>query len=184
MSEYTYQNSSVNGGVDTNRLFNEIISAGYQVSGVWFNQDGTIVTIQSDSTQEQIDSVVSNHEGPDSLSRYKAIKYAAIDLRTDQLIASGFTYSGKIFSLSAMAQTKVMGTHQVKDDPLMTYPIRWNTIDDNDYYEITDADDLHAFYLTCLGTYRTHVDAGTALKDQVREATSKDEVNELIDSRY
>jgi len=130
-----------------------------------------------------INNAISIHDGIDGLAYYKHLKHSSIDRRTDKLISEGFTYSGKKFSLSAMAQVKIMGTHQIRTDPNLTYPIRWNTIDDNDYYEIIDSTDLHTFYMTSVATYRSHVDAGTALKDLVRAATSKEEVDMIIDNR-
>jgi hypothetical protein len=125
-----------------------------------------------------MDGVVANHAGS-----AKAVKYKAIDKRTDELIAGGFAYGGKQFSLSATAQMKMVGTHGVRDDPALTYPIVWNTIDDNDTYSLTDATDLHNFYLTGVGTMRSILDSGTSLKGQVRAATTKAEIDAVVDPR-
>ena len=76
-----------------------------------------------------------------------------------------------------------MGTHQAKHDPAFTYPVKWNTLDDSDVIEIADSSALHTFYLTALGTYRTHVDSGTTLKDSVRAATTIAEVDAVEDTR-
>lgn len=113
----------------------------------------------------------------------KAAKFASIDARTDELIASGFTFASKQFSLSQAAQSRLMGINQVRDDENVTYPIKWNTIDDSDTYSIPDSATVLSFYLTAVGTYRTHVDSGTALKDQVRAATTVAEVDAVVDNR-
>jgi hypothetical protein len=113
----------------------------------------------------------------------KIEKVHAIDARTDELISLGFTYAGKQFSLALTAQSKMTGTHQVKDNPALVYPINWNTIDDADVYAITDAADLDAFYLTGLGTIRASLDSGTALKDSVRAAITVAEVDAVVDNR-
>lgn len=125
-----------------------------------------------------MDGVVAAHEG-----KAKKLKYKAIDKRTDELIAAGFTYGGKQFSLAATAQMKMVGTHEVKDDPALTYPIEWNTIDDNDTISLADATDLHNFYLTGVGTMRATLDSGTALKGLVRVATTKAEIDAVVDPR-
>jgi len=118
-----------------------------------------------------------------NLAAEKKDKTAAIDTRTDQLIALGFTYVSKQFSLSIPAQSKMIGTHQVKDDPALVYPINWNTIDDLDVRAIVDATDLDAFYLTGLGTIRGHLDGGTSLKDSVRAAITIAAVQTVMDNR-
>lgn len=125
-----------------------------------------------------MDGVVADHEG-----KAKRIKYKAIDARTDEIIAAGFTFGGKQFSLAATAQMKMVGTHEVKDDPALTYPIEWNTIDDNDTISLQNATDLHNFYLTGVGTMRSVLDSGTSLKGQVRAATTKAEIDAVVDPR-
>jgi hypothetical protein len=117
------------------------------------------------------------------LPTLKQTRYAEIDARTDELIAAGFTYASKQFSLSLASQNKMMGTHQVKDDPALTYPVEWNTIDDTDSYSIADAADLDAFYLQALGTVRAHLDSGTSLKNSIRAAADTAAVDAVVDSR-
>ncbi len=117
------------------------------------------------------------------LSSVKASKLLAIDARTDALIASGFVYSSKTFSLSLPAQIKMNGSHMVRDDPSFTYPVIWNTMDDNDTISLADSAALDAFYLTALGTVRSHLDSGTALKDQARAAVTVAVINAIVDNR-
>jgi len=119
----------------------------------------------------------------ESLVEAKKAKFAEVDARTDELIASGFTFASKQFSLSQNAQSRLMGINQVRDDENVVYPIKWNTIDDSDTYSIPDSATVLGFYLTAVGTYRTHVDSGTTLKDQVRAATTIAEVNAVVDNR-
>jgi hypothetical protein len=183
MAEYTYQVGSVNGGVDVTRLLAEITAAGYQVTSAALSEDLADVTILSEATEAQIDAVVNAHQGPDSLDCYKAEKFAKIDAKTSELIASGFQFAGKVFSLSVNAQMKMMGINQIRSEPEVEYPIHWNTKDDMDYYDVSNANEMRAFYLTGVGTYRAHVDIGSSLKDQVRIATSKTEVDAIVDPR-
>ena len=118
-----------------------------------------------------------------ALAAEKRRKFAAIDARTDELIRLGFTYSGKQFSLSIESQMKMVGAHAARNEPAMTYPIIWNTLGDEGTYSIVDANDLNGFYLTGVGTLRALLDSGTALKDQIRQATTLAEVEAVTDSR-
>jgi hypothetical protein len=117
------------------------------------------------------------------LSESKQMKFDEIDARTGQLIDVGFSYVGKRFSLSASAQSSLIGIDHARSDPALTYPINWNTIDDLDFHALADANDAHGFFLTAFGTYRAVLDAGTGLKDQVRAATTRAEVEAVVDPR-
>jgi len=117
------------------------------------------------------------------LTNVKAAKFEAIDLKTGELIAVGFTYSGKVFSLSIEAQAKMIGAHQLKDDPAFTYPVTWGTLTDDSSVVLDDASDLHNFYLTGVGTIRVHLDGATPLKASVAAATTIGAVDAVVDPR-
>ena len=138
-----------------------------------------IVTIDADPPQADVDEF----EEAQQLSMVKASRFSTIDSKTDDLIAQGFTYNGKKFSLSLASQMKMMGAHEARDDAAMTYPIVWNTLGDDDVYAIQNSDDLHGFYLTGVGTVRARLDSGTALKNQVRNAATLAEVAAITDDR-
>lgn len=121
-----------------------------------------------------------------SLAGVKAAKFQAIDEKTVELIRRGFEFppgSGQRFSLSNEAQSLLLGAYQSRNDPLFTYPLVWNTLDDAGALEIPDAATLYLFYLQATGTVRAHRDSGTALKSQVRAATSVAEVAAVEDTR-
>jgi len=117
------------------------------------------------------------------LPQLKGGKFDTIDARTSKLISEGFSYLSKQFSLSAMAQSTWTGLYAIKDEPALVYPVKANTIDDNDFLEIKDSDEVRVFYMTAVATYRAHLDSGTALKDKVRVASTIDEVNAIEDNR-
>lgn len=118
-----------------------------------------------------------------NLGDYKLLRYNEIDERTYELISEGFTYAGKIFSLSENAQTNILALDNTKDDPALAYPIVYNTIDDLDTYNVADATDLHNMYLTALATKKGHLDSGTSLKQQIRDAVDEAAVDAIIDNR-
>ena len=65
----------------------------------------------------------------------------------------------------------------------LTYPVVFNAIDDSDTTSLADEATLDAFYDAAMDQVRTHRDAGTSLKDQVRAATTVSAVNAIVDNR-
>jgi len=145
----------------------------------------TVVTdVELDAGQEAtLDALAASYDG---IVPLQEAKNAEIDRNTGDLIAQGFQFppsTGLIFSLSATAQTNLLGLESARLDPAFIYPVEWNSIDDEAVYSIPDAATAHSFYLTALGTIRAWKDSGTALKDQVRAATTPAEVAAVVDNR-
>lgn len=115
------------------------------------------------------------------LNEYKLLRYQEIDTRSAELISLGYSYQGVVFSLSQNAQINILGMDEVRDE--LTYPVNYNNIDDTVVYSIVDAADVHNMYLTALGTKKAHLDSGTALKNQVRDAVDEAAVQAIIDNR-
>jgi len=113
----------------------------------------------------------------------KEARYIMIDNRTGELVSQGFSYAGKVFSLSQNAQINISALDQTRNDPTLTYPITYNTIDDLDTYSVIDATDMHTMYLTALATKKGHIDGGSNLKAQVRAAIDINSINAIIDNR-
>jgi hypothetical protein len=160
-------------------LLTATLSASSATQGSAVTVDGDVVTIVTDMTQAALDAVVAAH----SLAAAKVIKHRAIDVKTSALIAVGFTFAGKTFSLSQNAQSNLIGLDLTRLDVALVYPITYNTKDDMDTHSLANAVDVHNLYLTALGTYRAHLDSGTALKDQVRAAATVAAVDAVADVR-
>ena len=109
------------------------------------------------------------------------IAYAKIGQRTDELIALGHTYLGMQFSTSTETRTTVLAMIQSRDS--LAYPIRFNSLDDSGYVDLASAAEVVAFYENGVGTVRARLDSGTALKDQVRAATTLAELDAVVDPR-
>lgn len=136
-----------------------------------------------DGDKTSIDSFYQAITENDSLDTYKALKYEEIDNRTDDIVSNGYVYQTKNFSLSSNAQINILALDNSRNDPVMIYPIKYNTINDMDSYDVVDADDLHAMYLTALATKKSIVDSGTVIKNQVRSCATRAEVDAIIDNR-
>lgn len=132
-----------------------------------------------------VDTEVANHSP--ALGNAKATKAAAIDARTRELIAAGFAYNGKVFSLSAEAQSYWNGLGNLTANGLLTepddFPITVNTLDDADTYGIANIADAVGLFANAAATVKTHLASGTALKDEVRAATTVAGVAAVIDNR-
>jgi len=136
------------------------------------------LTLLEQDVKENIDSYLDLN-----LEDYKKLRYKEIDARTVELIDQGYVYKTKIFSLSSNAQTNILALDSTRDEPSLTYPIIYNTIDDNESYSIIDSTDLHNMYMTALGTKKIHLDSGTNLKNSIRDAVSEEAVDSIIDNR-
>ena len=184
LKTYTISTDVTGGAIDQKKLDAEIKNA-----GVITDYNGIVYPVGSDQfnvfgetldDEPGLDAVVLNHEAV-TLDEYKAIKNGAIDQRTGELIALGFTYATKQFSLSESAQINILALDNTRTE--LTYPVTYNTIDDTETYDVVDAVDLHNMYLTALATKKAHLDSGTTLKDQVRLAVDKAGVDAVVDNR-
>jgi len=111
MEKYTYSiaNDFPDHTVASEKLHSTIIASLSSVSHIDTSGDVCDIWFTSALTSgEQItlDELVAAHP---SLAHAKTAKMAAIDARTSALIAQGFVYSAKTFSLSLAAQAKMMG---------------------------------------------------------------------------
>ncbi len=120
------------------------------------------------------------------LPELKEQRFEEIDGRTGDLIEQGFEFppeSGLVFSLSREFQLMLSGLNQERDAPEVSYPIEWNTKDDSGKLSLTDASMVRSFYLTAMGTVLARRNSGTALKDQIRAASTVAEVDAVVDER-
>ena len=70
-----------------------------------------------------------------------------------------------------------------KDDSVLIYPIRFNTLDNLEYFEASDASVISNMYYSALDTKKGFLDSGTDLKNQVRTASTINEVDLIVDNR-
>lgn len=147
--------------------------------------DGVVV-MDGAVSKDDLDAVVNSH-GEKALEDARYEKSMAIDARTGELIVDGgFQYppgTGEIYSLSREAQQLLIGCNSAHLEPEFTWPLTWNSKDDSYVLTINNAAEWRPFYLTAVGTVRSHRDSGTALKDMVRAANSVLAVEAVVDNR-
>ena len=76
-----------------------------------------------------------------------------------------------------------MALYSTKDDPILIYPIKFNTIDDLNTFDAVNASDIANMYYSALATKKSYLDSGTVLKEQIRAATTQAEVDSISDIR-
>ncbi len=140
-------------------------------------------TEPTEAEKTQILNYYNNIEEVDWLESYKLQRFSEINERTAQLIESGYTYKGFNFSLSDRAQTNILALYSTKDDPILIYPIKFNTIDDLNTFDAVNASDIANMYYSALATKKSYLDSGTVLKEQIRAATTRAAVDIISDIR-
>jgi hypothetical protein len=131
-----------------------------------------------------LDTVVSDHKvnaSVRSLDISKESRKEEIDRKTRNLIAEGFTYSAKVFSMSANAQSKWHALHA--DRANHTYPVVILTMDETDEVSLADTLAVEAFYTAMVTEVRGHIDSGATLKKSIRDAADQAAIDAVVDGR-
>ena len=122
----------------------------------------------------------------DTLNAYKQKKFKEINDKSGDLIKNGGhefpVGSGLIFSMSENAQINILGV-EIKKEVQGVLPLVFNTIDDLNTWTATTVSDVDDFFMNALVAKKTVLDTGTYYKYQVRAATTKAEVDAVIDNR-
>lgn len=114
-----------------------------------------------------------------TLAELKQLRYNEIDGKTAALIAPGFTYDGKQFSLSVTAQMNWNGLKTNEAD--FSWPVAISTID-NYEYSLAQAN-LSAFWTAGRDVVKAALDGGRDLKKQIYDAIDEAAVNAIVDNR-
>jgi hypothetical protein len=118
---------------------------------------------------------------PTNVPLAKANACAAIDARSEALIANGFVFNGVTFSLSASAQVKWLGLAVGATG--MTFPYVVSNIDDSATFSIPDAPTVEQMFGAAMTTIAGILAAGVALKTQVNAAVDSAGVAAVVDTR-
>lgn len=128
---------------------------------------------------------INHYTAIPDLDAYKARRFQLIDDRTQELIAYGFEFDGNRFSMSQPAQlTWNMLRTSLSTGVLSStdFP-RYLSTADNQTYILSNISDANGFFAAYANTVNHHLNAGRDLKSQINSATSKSEIDSIIDNR-
>jgi hypothetical protein len=118
-----------------------------------------------------------------SLEHFRKIKYDQINQKSQDLIAKGFIYNSKVFSLSRYMQLNLANAVQLSNMQILTFPLTFSTIDDTGNEILSNPSMLNSFYAIAYGTVGQILTSGGDLKQQVREATTIQAIKTVQDNR-
>lgn len=141
--------------------------------------EGVLIILGSSLDNEAaLNNVISSHV-PICLVEKKALKIKQIDLKTYQLIGSGFIYDGNSFSLSPNAQLNWLGIKAL--ETLISFPLDITTMSDSSY--TLTANNVNTFVGTAVYVVQTALTNGRTLKLAVNAATNQSELDAVVDNR-
>jgi hypothetical protein len=170
--------------VNSSRLDVEIINSNSVSNYLGHTTNGNNLSIYGESilNESVLDSVIDAHEEV-NLNEYKQKRYNEIDLKTQYLISLGFVFDSHTFSLSLPAQSN--WTNLKANADLLNsqgfFPITIST-SDNLQYSLSYAN-VVPFWFAGFGVISTVYKGGSDLKVLVMNATTKEEVDLIIDNR-
>jgi len=126
-----------------------------------------------------------------SLAELKESRLQEIDIKTMQLLAQGFAYTGPgsiptpnveiIFSLSIPAQTNLHRLYTFRDR--FPYPKPYNTLVPTSVYMLQDQAEVETIALAALTRVDSILSQGVQLRLQIDAATTIGQVDAIIDTR-
>jgi hypothetical protein len=171
---------SVNTGdyLDGNWLINPDLSSIINVPQKYWKYDELTDSIVEMTSEEK--TTVDNS----TLEEQKIIKNKSIDDKTAYILSNGVHFDGKTFSLSLPAQSNWIGLQLAISQGLIgegEFPFKISTID-NGEYELSWVN-KESFFAAILNKISTTIASGRALKLQVNQVTSKEQLDSILDNR-
>jgi len=113
-----------------------------------------------------------------TLEELKDIRYAEIDMNTQQLISQGFQFAGHTFSMSLTAQINWSAFPNLPD---ALFPLTIIDITESPY--ICSLANKLNFYYTVLNGKNQWLQSGGVLKAQIKDCVDEACVTAIIDNR-
>jgi hypothetical protein len=107
-----------------------------------------------------------------TLNDYKKHLINIQDKKTENLILSGFTFDGNLFSLSINAQ---INWSNLLNIPSSMFPLNLSTKDDNTY--VLNFNNVQNFYFTALGKKNECLQLGNLVKKRINDCINNEELD-------
>jgi hypothetical protein len=162
------------------------VGSAYPVPANLMEIPGNYLIIDSGVLREKTTEEKTTYDDAKAVAEFPLVKQAkidAIDDKTDELICSGFTFDGKVFSTDPNAQFNWKNMFDLTNAGIMPLPVVSNT-KDNEAYSFIDQDSVNNFYIGGVQHVQGLLNGGRALKYQVLACTTTECVNSIVDPRY
>lgn len=127
-----------------------------------------------------VGKIIDDYEKVYNIDFIKKKRCDEIDAKTDVLIERGFDFGGEKFSTSSEAQRNWIAIYSAKD--YITYPFSVTTKDDKEY-SFYDPRIVTVFFMTGVAYVNTNIATGRVFKIAVTNASTKEEIDAIIDNR-
>ena len=121
--------------------------------------------------------IFKNEHFPKEEDNLKETIFSEIDIKTTEKIFEGFTFDGQVFSMNLSEQINLSNLFNI---PEAAFPLPYST-KDNSVYSLSFAN-REAFYLAALVYKNTTIQEGNALKQQVKEAQTVEELQTILEN--
>ena len=112
------------------------------------------------------------HNSLNTLDSYKKYLIDLQDKKTEDLILSGFTFDGNLFSLSVNAQ---INWSNLLNIPEVMFPLNLSTKDDNIY--VLNFNNVPNFYFTALSKKSECLQLGNDIKKRINECVNNEQLD-------
>lgn len=127
---------------------------------------------------EMIEILVEDLPDDMTIEQAKQEKFGLIDTKTQELIFQGFVFAGLKWSLSINAQ---INWNNIPQMPEFAFPLNMQDMDGTNY--VLSYEERMNFYYTAMAAKNTHLQSGNALKKQILQLTTIEEVISFLDPR-
>jgi hypothetical protein len=170
-------------------MYIDLRDDGGNLIAVYRNADGATIPLAAGNRDYQEFLVWYNVQSPPpfplaptfDLARYKLRKIAAIQGKTEQLLAGGFKYAGKVFSLGLAAQA-MWNAAAVKKAKAGVFPLKVGTLQGLTH-ALASATELDAFTDAAFDRGRAIHEPAAVMIEQVMAAQDKAAVDAIVDNR-
>ena len=129
-------------------------------------------------------TLLEHYDEIEVLKPLKVARAAEIDARTEELIGAGFLGSiGKRFRINDNALVRYNVMYLTRNAPGAIYPKTINVFTDDAVQNLPNVGAVEQFCTEVFLGHQAIVDSGSDLKRQIIEATTKAEIDAIVDNR-
>lgn len=179
--KYSVSQDIAAGVVNVEKLSSEISNSGLVVGfgGIIVRGDEVLITGSDVTDQNALDALVSAHVAV-TLDEQKVARKAAVDARTEELIAAGFVFDSRTFSLTDEWRGNWLSLY-VLNSFVPQWPVPIPDIDGN-FYDLAQAELNNFMAAGFQAAFNANL-TGTTLKASINAATTQAELDAVVDSR-